>query len=92
MRKQVEVRTVYNQTVTDSICDSIRCQAELAAKIVHSDFLGIDIITTDCQIPLKESGGVVNEVNTTPALHHHYDARVERFPQAAAQAISILLG
>ena len=90
-RKQVEVRTVYNETVTDSICDSIRCQAELAAKIVNSDLLGVDIITTNPQIPLEVSGGVVNEVNTTPALHHHYDARVEKFPQAAARAISILL-
>jgi len=91
IRKQVEVRTVYNETVTDLICDSIRRQAELAAKIVDSELLGVDIITTNSQIGLEESGGVVNEVNTTPAFHHHYDARVEKFPQAAAHAISILL-
>lgn len=90
-RKQVEVRTVYNETVTHSICESIRHQAELAATILNSDFLGVDIITTNSQIPLEESDGVVNEVNTTPALHHHYDARVEKYPQAAVHAISILL-
>jgi cyanophycin synthetase len=89
--KHVEVRTVYNETVTDAICDSIRHQAELAANIVNSDFLGVDIITTDPAIPLEESGGVVNEINTTPALHHHYDARVEKYPQAAVHAISLLL-
>ncbi len=91
IRKQVEVRTVYNETVTDSICDAIRSQAELAAKIVGSDFLGVDIITKNSRMPLEESGGVVNEVNTTPALHHHYDSGVEKFPQAAARAISMLL-
>jgi D-alanine-D-alanine ligase-like ATP-grasp enzyme len=90
-RKQVEVRTVYNETATDSVCDTIRHQAELAARIVKSDFLGVDIITTNPRIPLEESGGIVNEVNTTPALHHHYDARVEKYPQAAVHAITVLL-
>ncbi len=90
MRKQVEVRTVYNETATDLICDTIRHQAELAAKTVKSDFLGVDIITTDPRIPLEESGGIVNEVNTTPGLHHHYDARVEKYPKAAVHAITVL--
>ncbi len=90
-RKQIEVRTVYNETVTNSICDSIKRHAELAAKHVNSAFIGIDIITTDPSIPLEESGGVVNEVNTTPALHHHYDIKKEKFPQPAIDAISIFL-
>jgi len=90
-RKQVEIRTVYNETVTDSICDSVRRQAELAAAIVNSDFIGVDVITSDPSIPLEKSGGVVNEVNTTPALHHHYDINTEQFPQPAIDAISILL-
>ena len=90
-RKQVEVRTVYNETVTDSICDSVRRQAELAAAIINSDFIGVDIITTDPSIPLEKTEGVVNEVNTTPALHHHYDANIDKYPQAAVQAISVLL-
>ncbi len=90
-RKQVEVRTVYNETVTDSICDSLKRQAELAAVLVRSDFIGVDVIATDTSVPLEESGGVVNEVNTTPALHHHYNINTERFPQSAIDAISILL-
>lgn len=90
LRKQTEVRTVYNETVTDIICDSIRDQAELAAKLIRSDFVGVDIITTDPRTSLQQTGGVINEVNTTPALHHHYDSSVEPYPQAAIEAISIL--
>lgn len=90
-RKQVEVRTVYNETVTDLVCDSLKHDAELAASVINSDFVGVDVITTNPSIPLKESGGVVNEVNTTPALHHHYDVNREKYPQPAIQAISILL-
>ena len=90
-RKQTEIRTVYNETVTDIICASIRGQAELAAKLVGSDFVGVDIITTDPQKSLQQTGGVINEVNTTPALHHHYDSSVEAYPKPALDAISILL-
>jgi cyanophycin synthetase len=40
---------------------------------MNSGFAGIDIITLDPSVPLSESGGVINEVNTTPGLHHHYN-------------------
>ena len=90
-RKYVEVRTVYNDTVTTLICDSIRKDAETAARLVGSEFLGVDIITPDPTIPLREAGGVINEVNTTPALHHHYDASREPYPQVAVLALNALL-
>ena len=90
-RNGQEVRTVYNEVVTHLICGEIRAQAELAARIVRSDFVGVDIITVDPRIPLAASGGVVNEVNTTPALHHHYDLAGEKYPQVALQAAAYLL-
>jgi cyanophycin synthetase len=90
-RKYVEVRTVYTDTVTDLICDSIRRDAEAAAGLVGSDLLGVDVITPDPSRPLHETGGVINEVNTTPALHHHYDASRERYPQAAVLALKAVL-
>lgn len=90
-RKYAEVRTVYTDTVTDLVCSSIRHDAERAARLVGSDFLGVDIITTDPTVPLEASGGVVNEVNTTPALHHHYEAAGERYPKVAVQALNALL-
>ena len=91
VRKYVEVRTVYTDTVTDLICDSIRRDAETAARVVSSDFLGVDVITTDPSVPLHRSGGVINEVNTTPALHHHYDANREPYPHVAILALEGVL-
>jgi cyanophycin synthetase len=90
-RKYFEVRTVYNETVTDLICDSLRKDAECAARLVGSDFLGVDVITTDPAVPLHRSGGVINEVNTTPALHHHYDLPRARYPEAALHVVRAIL-
>ena len=89
-KQMVEVRTVYSEDVTELVCDSIKRDAELAAKIIRSDFLGVDVITTDPSIALKESGGVINEVNTTPALHHHYDVRKESYPSVGLTAVAAL--
>jgi cyanophycin synthetase len=91
-RKYQEVRTVYNEAVTDSICESIRLDSERTARLVGSDFLGVDVITTDPTQPLHQSGGVINEVNTTPALHHHYEKDGARYPDAALLAVRALLG
>jgi cyanophycin synthetase len=90
-RKYVEVRTVYTDPVNDLVCDSIRRDAETAARLVGSEFLGVDVITPDPSVPLRQSGGVVNEVNTTPALHHHYDAAREAYPEAAVLAFRALI-
>jgi cyanophycin synthetase len=90
-RKYVEVRTVYTETVTDIVCEAIRRDAETAAQLVGSDFLGVDVITPDPSIPLRRSGGVINEVNTTPALHHHYDASREAYPEVAVLAFHALV-
>lgn len=90
-RKYSEVRTVYNDTVTELICDSIREDAETAARVVGSDFLGVDVIMTDPAVPLHRSGGVINEVNTTPALHHHYGSGPAPYPEAALHVVRALL-
>jgi len=90
-RKHVEVRTVYNETVTDDVSDSLKETARQAAAIIGSRFVGVDLITTSAELPLKDSGGVVNEVNTTPGLHHHYDAKKDNYPPIASRALTALL-
>jgi len=35
------------------------------------ELIGLDVIVDDIGRPLHETGGVINEVNTTPGLHHH---------------------
>jgi D-alanine-D-alanine ligase-like ATP-grasp enzyme len=73
--KTDEVRTVYTENVTDLLCNDIRTQAVQAARCLNSRFAGVDIITLDPSIPLEKSGGVINEINTTPGLQHHYNLR-----------------
>lgn len=90
-RKDVEVRTVYTHPADDLICESIRLDAEAAARIIRSELLGVDVITTDPSRPLHESGGVINEVNTTPALHHHYDSSEQAYPDAGVLVLQALL-
>ena len=84
-----EIRTVYNSAVTGLICHSIRADVERAAAVLGSDFLGVDLLMTDPGKPLAESGGSINEVNTTPALHHHYDATIEAYPPVAADVLNL---
>jgi hypothetical protein len=40
---------------------------------------------------LETTGGVVNEVNTTPGLHHHYFDREKGFPEPALALARALL-
>jgi D-alanine-D-alanine ligase-like ATP-grasp enzyme len=90
-RKYIEVRTVYNTPVTGRICSALIENALEAAKIMRSKFVGVDFITVDASKPLEESGGVINEVNTTPGLHHHYDIKSEKYPVIARDILKALL-
>lgn len=71
-KKHVEVRTIYNEVVTDLICQGLRQHAEHAARLLHSRFAGVDVITLDPSLPLEQSGGVINEINSNPGMHHHF--------------------
>ncbi len=90
-QRHTEVRTVYNETVTDLVCGTLKRNAERVAETLRSRFIGVDLITTDPTISLEESGGAIIEANTTPGLHHHYDLRREKFPEPAVRAIRALL-
>lgn len=70
--ENVEVRTIYDEVISDSICPEIIRVAQMVAGLLNSRFAGIDIITRDPGLPLQVTGGVVNEINTNPGLHHHY--------------------
>ena len=39
--------------------------------MINVEFSGVDLMIEDHSLPLQESGCVVNEINTTPGLHHH---------------------
>jgi cyanophycin synthetase len=61
-----------NHSVRDSVHPAIVRLGREAAAVLGLQLAGVDLITPDITVPLDEAGGVINEINTTPALHHHY--------------------
>ncbi len=51
-------------------------------------FAGLDLIAPDLTRPLRDSGGMVGEININPGLHHHYlIARPESGQPVAARVL-----
>jgi cyanophycin synthetase len=61
-----------NHVVRDQVDPRFRRFGQEIARLFKIELLGLDIIAEDIARPLAESGGVINEINTTPGLHHHY--------------------
>lgn len=77
--RSVPIRRITNgsgvaqcETFTGPIDDSILAEARAAAGAVGLALAGVDVITPDPSRPLREVGGLINEVNGKPGLHHHY--------------------
>ncbi len=77
--QKVIVKTVVNQNsrrqnhrVFEDVHPEIIQLGHELTRWLNIELAGIDIITTDITRPLEETGGIINEVNTTPGLHHHY--------------------
>ncbi len=67
-----ELRTEYDEDVTELICDSIRREGSKVVTSIGVRLAGVDLILCDPTLPLAEGGGVFIEVNGTPGIHHHY--------------------
>jgi cyanophycin synthetase len=61
-----------NETFTGELSPQIASEAKTAQGALGLRLAGVDVITPDPSRPLAETGGVINEVNGTPGLHHHY--------------------
>lgn len=61
---------------TEEICEeNIECCIN-AAKTLGLDICGIDICTEDISIPIKESNGIIMEINAAPGIRmHHYPSK-----------------
>jgi cyanophycin synthetase len=88
----VEIRTEYNENATHLLCGEILDQAVRAASVLDSRFAGVDIITLDPTEALGGKRGVINEINTTPGLHHHYDLLNNDPKPVAVDVLRYLLG
>lgn len=86
-----EFRTQFNEDITAALSTAVRDEAVHAAAAVGSRFAGVDLITLDPAKSLVRAGGVINEINTTPGLHHHYQLLNPAHSLPAADVLSVLL-
>ncbi|UGS34600.1 Glutathione biosynthesis bifunctional protein GshAB [Capillimicrobium parvum] len=88
-----EARVEDCRTARDELCDAIVEDAHTAVRTLGVRLAGVDLVTADPSRPLRETGGVINEVNGTPALHRHYQVsdRQNLMP-VAEPVLAYLLG
>jgi D-alanine-D-alanine ligase-like ATP-grasp enzyme len=67
-----ELRTIYDEQITSIVGQSLISELHGIVKAVESKFAGVDILTANPSVSLKDSGGVFLEINPAPGIHHHY--------------------
>jgi len=80
-----------NVTAAEMLCPSIIRDGAEAAAIAGIRLAGVDVVTRDPGVPLRESGGVFLEVNSPPGYYWHYHKRDGAFP-VAVHVLECLLG
>jgi cyanophycin synthetase len=85
----VRLKTVINEnsshenvTAGGELCPALLKEAALAVQLSGLRLAGLDVITADPGRPLRESGGVILEVNSPPGYFWHYHKRDGSFPVA----------
>ena len=61
-----------NHSVKDQVHPEIIALGSRLVKDLGVRVAGLDLLCNDITMPLSESNGIFNEVNTTPGIHHHY--------------------
>lgn len=81
-----------SRSVLSECSADVRAIGARAAAALRVRLAGVDIITSDITQRLDVTGGVVNEVNTTPGIHWHYllAADSPRVPVAEIIAARVL--
>ncbi len=76
--QRIEVKGAVNQNgsrdnhqLLAGVHASYHALGRQVQSVLDVQLLGIDVICPDVGVSLADSGGGINEINTTPALHHH---------------------
>ena len=77
-----------NETWKGEVSESVLEDAKAAVRAVGLRLAGVDVVAANINRPLRETGGVVSEVNGGPGLHHHY--LVADRAQATPVAVPVL--
>lgn len=78
------------EDVTDMVHPSNIFMAERIARIINLDICGIDIMTTNIGLPLRDSGGAVLEVNAGPGFRMHLAPTVGLPRNVASHVVDML--
>ena len=80
--KVITLKTTTNESganecesVINIVNDDIVAECKKAVNVLGIKLAGVDVITTDIEIPLSKAGGKIIEVNASPGLHYHYQLR-----------------
>lgn len=63
--------SLQNHIVRSEVHPQIIAMGSKAVQQLRVELAGVDIIAQDIGVPLTFENGVINEINTTPGLHHH---------------------
>lgn len=88
---RVVIKTAINQNGSDDnaaaadlVCDAVVEESARAVAAIRARLVGVDVVTPDPGRPLREAGGAIIELNTTPGLHHHHQRGGGGYPVAQA--------
>lgn len=77
---------------TDEVHPEVAAMAELAARVIDLDVVGIDVVTEDIGRSLRETGGGIIEVNAGPGFRMHTQPTVGRGRNVGGAVLDHLFG
>ncbi|MCK4507305.1 MAG: hypothetical protein KAU27_02115, partial [Desulfuromonadales bacterium] len=86
----LELRTVYNETITDLVCPELAEECARLVREIGCDLASVDVITNDPGKPLKDTDGVFIEINANPGIHHHFNNEDDYRDSVAAEILKYL--
>ncbi|MGV3527420.1 MAG: cyanophycin synthetase [Flavisolibacter sp.] len=78
--------------VTDRVHPDNRKMFERVSRIIGLDICGIDVIATSLDVPLKQNGGAIIEVNAAPGFRMHLEPTKGTPRNVAKPVIDMLFG
>jgi len=82
-----EPLTVPNEVITNDIGQPLLQEINRVLEVTESEIAGVDIITSDLSVSLKESGGILLEINPGPSIRKHYITAKDSGPDSVAVKI-----
>ena len=95
--QEVIVKTATNESaahecesIGNNVHEDVIREGAKAAEVLGVRLAGLDVISPDIRLPLRQNGGAIIEVNASPGLQYHYQVRNQRVPVAVAVLARLL--